>query len=127
MLENMTTEEKVIAGLTAVGIAALIFHKPTRNAVGLSDGKRKKLTLSESNIQFVLWGVPPVELLKPNDEYKHMERFLCEKDGSGKIITDRKFAEYIKKDFEERGFTKVRIGTVDMGTPPNFIKAMNKK
>jgi hypothetical protein len=41
MLENMTTEEKVIAGITAVGIAALVFHKPTRNAVGLSDGKRK--------------------------------------------------------------------------------------
>ena len=37
MLENMTTEEKVIAGITAVGIAALVFHKPTRNAVGLSD------------------------------------------------------------------------------------------
>ncbi len=39
MLENMTTEEKVIAGITAVGIAALVFHKPTRNAVGLSDGR----------------------------------------------------------------------------------------
>jgi hypothetical protein len=37
MLENMTTEEKVIAGITAVGIAALVFHKPTRSAVGLSD------------------------------------------------------------------------------------------
>ncbi len=42
MLENMTTEEKVIAGITAVGIAALVFHKPTRNAVGLSDGRRRK-------------------------------------------------------------------------------------
>jgi hypothetical protein len=40
MLENLTTGEKVIAGATAVGIAALIFHKPTRNAVGLAD-KRK--------------------------------------------------------------------------------------
>jgi hypothetical protein len=40
MLENMTTEEKVIAGITAVGIAALVFHKPTRNAVGLSDGRK---------------------------------------------------------------------------------------
>jgi hypothetical protein len=38
----MTTEEKVIAGITAVGIAALVFHKPTRNAVGLSDSKRKR-------------------------------------------------------------------------------------
>jgi len=43
MLENMTTGEKVIAGATAVGIAALIFHKPTRNAVGLSDGKKRKM------------------------------------------------------------------------------------
>lgn len=37
MLDNLTTGEKVIAGATAVGIAALIFHKPTRNAVGLAD------------------------------------------------------------------------------------------
>jgi hypothetical protein len=42
MLENLTTGEKVIAGITAVGIAALVFHKPTRNAVGLSDGKENK-------------------------------------------------------------------------------------
>ncbi len=42
MLENMTTEEKVIAGLTAVGIAALVFHKPTRNAVGLSDRRKRE-------------------------------------------------------------------------------------
>jgi hypothetical protein len=40
MLENLTTGEKVIAGATAVGIAALIFHKPTRNAVGLADGRK---------------------------------------------------------------------------------------
>jgi hypothetical protein len=40
MLENMTTGEKALIGATAIGIAALVFHKPTRNAVGLSDGKR---------------------------------------------------------------------------------------
>ena len=39
MLENMTTGEKALIGATAVGIAALIFHKPTRNAVGLADRK----------------------------------------------------------------------------------------
>jgi ribosomal protein L31E len=50
MLENMTTEEKVIAGLTAVGIAALVFHKPTRNAVGLSDGRRSKLDAIDVDI-----------------------------------------------------------------------------
>ena len=57
MLENMTTGEKVIAGATAVGIAALIFHKPTRNAVGLADRykftkkrfkKMKELNLTSS-------------------------------------------------------------------------------
>ena len=42
MLENLTTGEKVIAGATAVGIAALIFHKPTRNAVGLADGRKRR-------------------------------------------------------------------------------------
>ncbi len=41
MLENMTTGEKALIGATAIGIAALVFHKPTRNAVGLSDGKKK--------------------------------------------------------------------------------------
>ena len=41
MLENMTTGEKALIGATALGIAALVFHKPTRNAVGLSDGKRR--------------------------------------------------------------------------------------
>ncbi len=41
MLENMTTGEKALIGATAIGIAALVFHKPTRNAVGLSDGRKK--------------------------------------------------------------------------------------
>ena len=40
MLENMTTGEKALIGATAIGIAALVFHKPTRNAVGLSDGRK---------------------------------------------------------------------------------------
>jgi len=44
MLENMTTGEKALIGATAIGIAALVFHKPTRNAVGLSDGRRAKKT-----------------------------------------------------------------------------------
>jgi hypothetical protein len=47
MLENMTTGEKALIGATAIGIAALVFHKPTRNAVGLSDrvkAKGKKTT-----------------------------------------------------------------------------------
>jgi hypothetical protein len=53
MLENMTTEEKVIAGITAVGIAALVFHKPTRNAVGLSDRMRAKGQY-KSNLKYVI-------------------------------------------------------------------------
>ena len=42
MFETMTTGEKALIGATAIGIAALVFHKPTRNAVGLSDGRRRK-------------------------------------------------------------------------------------
>ena len=40
----MTTGEKALIGATAIGIAALVFHKPTRNAVGLSDRSRTKKT-----------------------------------------------------------------------------------
>jgi hypothetical protein len=57
MLENMTTEEKVIAGITAVGIAALVFHKPTRNAVGLSDGKRKNVAKELPDTNIILKGL----------------------------------------------------------------------
>jgi hypothetical protein len=42
MLENMTTGEKALIGATAIGIAALVFHKPTRNAVGLADRVKSK-------------------------------------------------------------------------------------
>ena len=52
MLENMTTGEKVIAGATAIGIAALVFHKPTRNAVGLSDRVRNKKTRKIARIYY---------------------------------------------------------------------------
>ena len=128
MLENMTTGEKALIGATAIGISALVFYKPTRNAVGLSDGRRKKkLTLSENHLEFVLWGVPPPETLDPKDEYKHMERFLMDKDGNGDRIIKREYAERAKEWFISKGFTKVRIGVVDMITPPNFIKAINKK
>jgi hypothetical protein len=51
MLENMTTGEKALIGATAIGIAALVFHKPTRNAVGLSDGKRKAIVSSKMRTQ----------------------------------------------------------------------------
>ncbi len=53
MLENMTTEEKVIAGITAVGIAALVFHKPTRNAVGLSDRRKRKEKLDYIDVDII--------------------------------------------------------------------------
>ena len=43
MLENMTTGEKALIGATAIGIAALVFHKPTRNAVGLSDRRKPRI------------------------------------------------------------------------------------
>jgi len=37
MLDNLTTTEKVLTGAVAIGITALIFHKPTRNSIGLSE------------------------------------------------------------------------------------------
>ena len=89
MLENMTTGEKVIAGATAVGIAALIFHKPTRNVVGLSDNtkeskayyyfKGKKYTLYKSGPKEVVnnylkeYGIPKwakAKKIKVGNEYR---------------------------------------------------------
>jgi hypothetical protein len=44
MLDNLTTAEKVGVGAVAIGITALILHKPTRKAVGLADRSRTKKT-----------------------------------------------------------------------------------
>ena len=67
MLNNMTTGEKALIGATAIGIAALVFHKPTRNAVGLSDGKRARYIKANQNTkklhrQLINMGLEPNSL-----------------------------------------------------------------
>jgi GNAT superfamily N-acetyltransferase len=41
MLDNIKKEEKILLGISVIGIAALLFYKPTNKKVGLSDGKVK--------------------------------------------------------------------------------------
>lgn len=101
MLDNMTTGEKVIAGATAVGIAALIFHKPTRNAVGLSDGKRGKakyyITKTTNNRRQILLNTNNYELaLKRFDMQKRRGKTKNE-DENYLVLWERKNNKHIIK------------------------------
>ncbi len=91
MLENMTREEKVIAGITAVGIAALVFHKPTRNAVGLSDDglSDRSRTKKTRNIKVNRY-------TKDSKPYKHNFMML------GRLMSDNDVYIYNGKTNERR-------------------------
>ena len=57
MLDNLTTAEKVGVGAVAIGITALILHKPTRTAVGLADKKRRNAGKEIPDTNIVLKGL----------------------------------------------------------------------
>jgi hypothetical protein len=116
MLENMTTGEKALIGATAIGIAALVFHKPTRNAVGLSDGKENKKYETKDNLMLSSGSVDGAAkmlnnfwyrddiYLKPTDDPKYFD--VYDRDG----LAAKKDMKIIAK--KDKGRVKVYMAFV---------------
>jgi uncharacterized membrane protein len=102
MLENMTTGEKALIGATAIGIAALVFHKPTRNAVGLSDGKRKKnYELPNTNVIFTGLGVNSNGIKVAKFRFINGQSFTIETNDNIRPLHRAKMSEVSENDLPE--------------------------
>lgn len=68
---------------------------------------------SDTNIEYVIWGVPP------NEEH---ENVLHTKSAS--MEEAKKIAKILEKEY---GCTKTRIQVLDLSAKPDFTKIFNKK